>query len=354
MLRASVTGLQLVASSRGTGFSINSAGIQEQRCQAGEGCASAQLCGSLPGMQVARVQAPDTRTPGCTASCLHWWPCGTTHPSAASHLPEPLKGAKVIETRAGMEGFGAYSEVADVARPAADPSTGVLQPLSWLAQLVNNFSFFFPLGQSCTVGADNITGIFPVSFASTSCFGLWLRHTRMRHELPQLLSLVCFPPGPLCTPCAGCFLLCSLLCASALSSSRGRWQGGEPGAAMCRPGCPWGLGCWQGVGGGNRVWPLLADACRVSAQHPGSLPSSFTLLCCTHADAAGLGSDCTRAGVGCALVSKGQETSSPEAEPTSVQLGWVPDSQPTQLPLPTLTRDPTYHPGALGDLLCGV
>lgn len=63
MLRASVTGLQLVASSRATGFSINSAGIQEQRCQGAEGCASAQLCRSLPGVQVARVQAPDTCTP---------------------------------------------------------------------------------------------------------------------------------------------------------------------------------------------------------------------------------------------------------------------------------------------------
>lgn len=71
MLRASVTGLQLVASSRETGFSINSAGIWEQRCQRGEGCASAKLCESLPSVQVARVQALCTRTLGRMASCLH-------------------------------------------------------------------------------------------------------------------------------------------------------------------------------------------------------------------------------------------------------------------------------------------
>lgn len=42
-----------------------------------------------------------------------------------------------------MEGFGVSSKVADGDRPAADPSAGMLQPLSWLAQLVNNFFFFF-------------------------------------------------------------------------------------------------------------------------------------------------------------------------------------------------------------------
>lgn len=97
-----------------------------------------------------------------------------------------------------------------------------------------------------------------MSFASTSCFGLWLRRTRTRHKLPQLLSPVCFPLGLPIIPGAGCFR--SAPCSVGVS----RFYPSFPLASF--PGfhiswCLWSMDCELAP---NQLWCQRDGLCAIS------------------------------------------------------------------------------------------
>lgn len=100
------------------------------------------LCGQVcRGSHASSLHVPwNARLPACSYS--------DTGPRTASSIAliRAAKWCKGLRPEQGIEEFCASSEVADVARPAADPRIGVLQPLSWLAPACKQLFFFFPSG----------------------------------------------------------------------------------------------------------------------------------------------------------------------------------------------------------------